>query len=190
MVSITIASFCFPLDAKRGQVEDAVSCRFNGSSVVANCILRSNDGTLSIANEVLRELQFDSYGLAQVRSEDNSREPWMYVTRNGRVVVVGVPNFDNWADEFSDGLVRTVLKGKYGFANRHGKVVIRPAYDWASPFWKGYAEVCNGCREVCAMPGHTVELQSVPGGCDHRVMVGGKWFRIDATGRVVAKLRR
>jgi len=53
------------------------------------------------------------------------------------------------ADEFSDGLVRTVINQKYGFADRHGKIVIAPKYDGAFPFEHGYAIVCIGCRETC-----------------------------------------
>jgi hypothetical protein len=114
----------------------------------------------------------------------------VYVNRKGAVVITGVPTFDNWADDFSDGLVRTVVNDKYGFANTQGKIVIKPAYDWASPFDHGYASACNQCREMCAMPGGAVEVQSVAGGCDHRIMTGGKWLKIDKKGHVVAKLRR
>ena len=109
----------------------------------------------------------------------------MYVNRKGRVVVSGVPNFDNWADSFSEGLVRTVIKNKYGFANRDGKIVIAPAYDWASPFAHGSANACNECHEECANPGGVAPHQP---GCDHRIMTGGKWFKINKKGRIVAKL--
>jgi hypothetical protein len=165
-------------------------CLFDGErGVVPDCIQEAADGKLFIASQYVKDLKFNSAGLAPVRSE----EPpfgWMYVNRKGAVVITGVPTFDNWADDFSDGLVRTVAGGKYGFANSKGRIVITPAYDWASPFDHGYAEVCNQCREMCAMPGGAVEMQSVPGGCDHSVMVGGSWFKIDKKGRIVARLHR
>jgi hypothetical protein len=105
-------------------------------------------------------------------------------------VISGVPTFDNLADEFSGGLVRTVVDGKYGFADRQGRVVIKPAYDWASPFDHGSAQVCNHCREMCVMPGRAVELESMPDGCDHRIMQGGEWFKINKKGQIVARLQR
>ncbi len=161
------------------------SCSYSGSGVVDNCILHDKNGNSFIAPRVLRDLDFDRHGLAQVHSEENLL--WMYVNRRGRVVINGVPNFDNGADYFSDGLVRTIVNGKYGFANRKGKIVIKPNYDWASPFEHGYAAACNHCREVCAMPGGTVELKTLPGGCDHRIMTGGEWFKIDKKGRTTAR---
>ena len=56
------------------------------------------------------------------------------------------------------GLIERFVNNKYGFANRQGKIVIKPAYDWAGSFEHGPAAVCNQCREVCAMPGGVMEL--------------------------------
>jgi WG repeat protein len=192
LTCIVVYSFCFSQDTQPEQHEVATtstsSCTYSGSGTIINCILRDGNGNISISPEVLHDLQFDKHGLAVVREED-SRYLWLYVNRKGRVVISGVPTFDNWADEFSDGVVRTVVDGKYGFANRRGRIVIKPAYDWASRFDHSHAEVCNHCREMCAMPGGAVELQSAPG-CDHRIMVGGEWFQIDKKGRIMARLHR
>jgi len=98
---------------------------------VPNCVRESTTGKLFIARQVLKELQFDSYGLAAVLSP---KKGWMYVRRTGRVVVTGVPTMDNGADPFHDGLVRTVKNEKYGFANRKGQLVIPPVYDGAMNF--------------------------------------------------------
>jgi len=70
----------------------------------------------------------------------------MYVNRKGRVVIKDVPISDNWAEEFSDGLVSILVNRRYGFADRHGKIVIAPKDDGASPFEHGYAVVFLGCR--------------------------------------------
>jgi len=187
-----LANYCLPQDNRREQHEvrtvKANSCMFNGSGVVPNCILQAGNGNISIAPEVLKQLRFDSHGLAPVFSEDDVRHGWMYVNRKGNVVVSGVASFDNWADEFSDGLVRIVVSNKYGFADREGRIIIKPTYDWASPFQHGSTDVCNECREMCMMPGGAVEIQSVAGGCDHRIRVGGDWFKVDKKGRVVTKL--
>jgi hypothetical protein len=179
--TVTAATTC---DTPQG-----ASCSFSRSGVVENCILQDQNGQSYIADEVIKQLHFDRHGLAQVRSEHDPRHGWMYVNRRGRVVVNGVPSIDNFAEDFSGGLVRTVSDEKYGFANRRGQIVITPAYDWASPFKHGYAAVCNGCREMCALPGGPVEIASVEGGCDHTTIVGGEWLRIDKRGRVVEKLR-
>jgi hypothetical protein len=50
----------------------------------------------------------------------------MYVDRKGAVLITGVPSVGNDADDFSEGLVRTVVDEKYGFADRQGNVVIKP----------------------------------------------------------------
>jgi len=105
----------------------------------------------------------------------------------GRVVVRGVPISDNWATEFSDGLVQTVINEKIGFADRHGKIVIGPKYDGADSFRDGYAVVCIGCREACIMPDNpTGDLES---DCEYRTMTGGQWFKINKAGHVVARVR-
>ena len=158
-------------DAERGEVPD--------------CIRHTADGKLFIAPQYVKELNFNSAGLAPVWAQ---AQGWTYVNRKGAVVITGVPTFDNWADDFSDGLVRTVVSGRYGFANRQGRIVIRPAYDWASPFEGGYAQVCNRCQAMCATPGGVVEERSLPHGCEHSFMAGGEWFKIDKKGRVVARL--
>lgn len=104
--------------------------------------------------------------------------------------MTGVPTFDNGADEFSEGLVRTAVNNKIGFADAHGTVIIPPQYDWATPFKNGHAEACHGCREQCAMPGGTVPLESTPHGCEHHVWTGGDWVKIDRKGHIVARLAR
>jgi hypothetical protein len=202
LTSTIVASLCSHGEVLQHEIAEmkAGSCSLPDSGVVNNCILRHQDGTQFVSPEVLKEVKFDAHGLAPVRVEDDcgpapvhvEQNPcylWMYVNRKGRVVINGVPTFDNLADEFSGGLVRTVVNGKYGFANRQGRIVIKPAYDWASRFEHGYAEVCYHCREMCAMPGRAAELESMPGGCDHHIMVGGQWFKMDKKGRVVARLR-
>ncbi|MGB2624201.1 MAG: WG repeat-containing protein [Candidatus Acidiferrum sp.] len=102
----------------------------------------------------------------------------MYVNREGRAVITGVPVMDNGADWFHDGLVRIVRNGKYGFANRRGQVVISPVYDGALNFEKGLATVCKGCKSKCTAPHN----------CEYHVFAGGEWFQIDTRGTVVARL--
>lgn len=138
---------------------------------VARCIERTQDGQLLITQKVLKELNFDSYGLAPVLSPSRG---WMYVNREGKVVVTGVAVMDNWADSFHDGLVRVVKNGKYGFADRRGGIVVPPIYDGAMNFENGTATVCKGCKSEAVG--------------EHHVFGGGEWFQINTKGTVLARL--
>lgn len=142
--------------------------------VIADCIQRATNGELFVRQHVLKHLQFDSYGLAPVRS---AIDGWMYVSRTGKVVISGVPTMDNWADTFHDGLIRVVRNRKYGFSNRKGQLVIPPKFDGAVNFEKGKAKVCNGCISKCAEQG-----------CEHHDFSGGEWFQINTKGIVVARI--
>jgi hypothetical protein len=158
--------------------------------VVPDCIQEAPNGKLIIAPQYVKELHFDSNGLALVWSEVPPKA-WMYVDRKGAVLITGVPSVGNDADDFSEGLVRTVVDEKYGFADRQGNVVIKPAYDWALPFHRGKAEVCNKCRKMCVLSDwKMVDADSVPGGCDHWTMVGGEWFKVNRKGRILSRLVR
>jgi hypothetical protein len=86
-------------------------CVFNFErGEVPNCVFKSANGDIAVARRYLKELVFDSYGLAAVRS---STERWMYVNRKGKVLISGVPVMDNWADTFHDGLVRSTPKVQF-----------------------------------------------------------------------------
>jgi len=165
------------------------SCDFREGDDVdshPNCVLQDGQGELFIAQEYVKKLAFDSHGLAPVFDEDHSRQGWMYVDRKGRVIVRAVPSDDNWAEEFSEGLVRTVINKKYGFADRHGKIVIPAKYDGAFPFEHGHAVVCIGCRETCAMSDPPIANSDAD--CEHHIITGGEWFKINKAGRVVARV--
>jgi WG containing repeat len=125
----------------------------------------------SITSRYVRELPFDRFGLAPVYSH---KYGWMYANRTGIVVVSGVYGFDNWADEFHGGLVRVTRKGKFGFANRKGAIVIAAVYDGAFSFKNGSAIVCRQCR--CERSGK------------HCVLRSGEWFRIDVSGKTLERL--
>lgn len=102
----------------------------------------------------------------------------MYVSRDGKVVVVGVASMDNAADSFHDGLVRVIRKGKYGFANRKGQLVVPAIYDGAMNFEKGQALVCKGCEIKAAGPDS-----------EHHFFAGGEWFRIDTKGVALSRVQ-
>jgi hypothetical protein len=138
---------------------------------VPNCIFVSVSGRLLVEKKYLKELTFDSFGLAAVLSLQHG---WMYLNRKGQVLITGVPPMDNGPDPFHDGLVRVVEYKKYGFANRSGRIVIPAIYDGAMAFENGRAEVCIGCEEKCA------EAE-----CQHHFFAGGRRIWIDTKGSVI-----
>jgi len=123
-----------------------------------------------VSPKYLRELSFDKEGLAALRSDTLD---WMYARRSGEIVITNVAPFDNGPDEFHDGMVRVIKHGKFGFADRSGKLRIPPKYDGAMPFDQGRALVCRHCR--------TQRDDSK----EHSLFVGGKWFTIDVDGQVL-----
>lgn len=83
--------------------------------------------------------------------------------------------FDNGMDYFSQGLMRFVQNGKVGFVNKKGKVKIPAIHDYATPFENGYSDFCDGCTEKCVTEDN----------CEHKIMVGGKWGKMNKRGKVV-----
>ncbi len=81
--------------------------------------------------------------------------------------------FDNGPDDFAEGLARFKEKGKIGYFDERGRKVIPAKFDFAFPFEKGRAEVCNGCKP---------EAHG-----EHTAIVGGDRMIIDRTGKVVEK---
>jgi hypothetical protein len=148
------------------------TCTFDAERPdLPGCIVADTSGKLSITSRYVRELPFDRFGLAPVYSH---KYGWMYANRTGIVVVSGVYGFDDWADEFHGGLVRVTRKGKFGFANRKGAIVIAAVYDGAFSFKNGSAIVCRQCR--CERSG------------EHCVLRSGEWFRIDVSGKTLERL--
>jgi hypothetical protein len=150
----------------------------------SNCIFEDSQGNLFVAEDYVKQLKFNSYGLAAVYDDDPARHQFMYVDRRGRAIVQGVTIYDNWAADFSDGLVTIGVNKKYGYANPQGKIVIATKYDGVWPFKRGYAMVCVGCRETCIVSSDG----SVDPDCEHRALKGGDWFKINKAGRVVARV--
>lgn len=172
---LIISVLCSGQGSKRSSTphDKGESCLFDFQrGGVPDCIRKSASGSYVIAPRDVKDLDLDPHGLAPVRSGSHG---WMYVNKRGIVVVWGVPTFDNWADEFHNGLVRVLRNGKYGYANRNGTLVIRPEYEGALSFGKGTAVVCRQCRT--ATDG------------EHSWFTGGNWFRIDRRGKVIQRLR-
>ena len=106
---------------------------------IARCAEPRANGTVRIRREALRALAFDSEGLAVVFVAGQ----FYYVNRAGETAPT--LRFDNGADDFVEGLARTVRNGKIGFIDQHLVEVIPARWDFAFPFQKGLAVVCTSC---------------------------------------------
>ncbi|MDO4879199.1 MAG: WG repeat-containing protein [Neisseria sp.] len=99
--------------------------------------------------------------------------PFFLHSRQGRLLYQPMM-YDMVPDYFSEGKRRYVAPdGKVGFADRAGKLVIPAKHDWAGQFEYGYAEFCDGCREVRVDEEHTA-------------VRGGTWGVMDAHGNTVS----
>lgn len=72
---------------------------------------------------------------------------WHFFDKAGHEV--SVPKIDSILPDidgtwFSDGMGAVVIKGKCGFVDANGKVVLPPIYDYATSFHGGYAAVWQG----------------------------------------------
>jgi hypothetical protein len=80
-------------------------------------------------------------GLAAAQKADG--ELVMINDRGMEVFSLSKKNLANWGYRFSEGLMAVSEKGKFGFADKTGNMVIPPRYDWAEPFSEGLAVVIN-----------------------------------------------
>ena len=82
--------------------------------------------------------------------------------------------FENGPDYISDGFFRIVENNKIGFADaKTGKIAVKPQFECAWPFEKGFAKVSVNCN-----------IQSHG---EHTTWLSNNWFYIDKTGKKVAK---
>ena len=72
--------------------------------------------------------------------------------------------------KISDGMILIVENSKYGFANKKGKIIIKPKYKCAKSFFNGKAKVSNDCELIKS---------------EHHFWNMKKWFYIDKEGRRV-----
>jgi hypothetical protein len=159
----------FPLHAKE-KIQPCWYMDANGLSKHLHCLEPVGHESFRVTKSNLKHLSFED-GLATVKSE---KDGWLYVNRQGNVVISGVPVFDNGPDWFHDGLVRFERHGKCGFANRQGVAVVPPEYGGCLNFQDGIARACMGC--------HSEVIDKKDG---HSTFVGGEWFCLDASGQRV-----
>jgi hypothetical protein len=96
--------------------------------------------SLQISGEHLVKMSYTTSGLASALIHGH----WYYVRPNGDLLQV--VTFDNGADYFSEGLTRSLVRGKVAYFDSKFHQVTPPKYDWGWPFEAGRALVCIGCK--------------------------------------------
>ncbi|QYJ20948.1 hypothetical protein KYT87_25565 [Achromobacter sp. ES-001] len=132
---------------------------------------RVDGDTLTFAAQALARMDFNADGLSPAYTHGS----WRWVRPDGKSVAV--VTYDNFADDFEDGLTRGPWSGGMAYYDAQLNRVITTPYDWVDRFEGGLAVVCQGCRKVPAAGG------------EHYYMAGGQWGAIDRQGRVVMPLR-
>ena len=117
------------------------------------------------------------------------------------IVYISAPATLSFGDEtggvyrFSGGLARITQNGKYGYADRKGRIIIQPEYDYAWDFTEGLAVVgLKGSRGVIDKSGDEIipiEYGMALPYSEGLALVGrgGKYGFADRTGAVVIPLK-
>lgn len=127
---------------------------------------RNAGGTVIIKPRFSVAGDFSSHGIAAVADDSG----WQYIDRNGTIIIRPFL-FDNGPDPFQEGLARFQKEGKFGFFDERAQVVIPPQFDFAAPFFDGYASFCKGCK---------AKREG-----EHGAIKGGLWGFIDRKGKIV-----
>lgn len=122
-------------------------------------------------------LNISAYHMGQIDFSDSDLAPFWFQGQHYYVKpdrsYLAVLSYDNGADYFSEGLVRSIKDGKIVYSNSILETVIPAKYEWGWPFEKGRALVCSGCA---------LQAKDDMG---HQSIVGGLWGYIDKEGREV-----
>jgi WG containing repeat len=108
---------------------------------------RSSDGRFVLSRLSIADVYFRPEGLGSLIVKDEL----CFVNRQGKTAPAF--HFDNGTDYMVEGLARTVKDGKVGFVNTQLDQVVAPAWDFATSFEQGVAEVCIGCVSRPISPG-------------------------------------
>ena len=178
-LSIPILIFLSTISCKTSKIKfdlsnkDMINCSYKTSTrafmLYANCVLNDSDGFFIINPRHFNKLNFSRDGIASILIEG---EGWAYVHSEGDVVLVKTVN--NGPDPFKGGFARYKEDNKIGFINKRLDVKISAQFDYATPFYKGYAEFCQECKSF-----------SIKSDSDIHEMKNGNWGFINRTGKIV-----
>lgn len=141
-------------------------------SLQGDCVEIDPNGNATLKTDHLKSIAFPDETPRFFILKDQQGLKAFYVSDTNRVIQTHL--YENGPDYFSEGLVRIISNGKFGFADKNLVTVVPPTYDFAFPFGDGRATVCMGCAE------------KTDG--EHSAVLGGKWGQINRRGEVVIPL--
>lgn len=127
--------------------------------------------------------------LIRARMRDKGPPIWVFIDLHDQVVLK-LPEYEEvWS--FSEGLAHVKRKGKWGFIDKRGKLVIEPAFEAATGFSEGFAAVKSDSLwgyidkkgKLTIEPRFTL-ADPFMGGLAY-VNLGKRWGYIDKTGKVI-----
>jgi hypothetical protein len=130
---------------------------------------KSQNEKVVIEAKYVAALDFSDKGIAFVADSSG----WVCIDKKGKSLLQPFI-YDNGPDYFSEGLARFVEKGKVGFFDESGNIIIKAQWDFAYPFEDGKAAVCNGCKMATEN--------------EHQKISGGEWGYINKTGKVITPI--
>lgn len=151
-----------------------------------------NDSTISFRDEnnnfIIKPFKTYKYHVQNNSHKSEVKENFFYihpknkpeyaVNRQGKFLFYPY-YFDNGPDYIKENYLRIKDEnGKVGFADKEGKVVISPKYDYATPFNMGFSSYCNGCY---------FDRKKDE---EHPPIVGGTWGYIDVNGNEIIPIKR
>lgn len=149
---------------------------------------------------------YNSYAFENMVAVYKNQNYW-WIDRTGKTLYESF-FFDNGPDYFHQGLSRIIESEKFGFINQHGVAIVKPQYDFASPFFLindegeidfraaqgmedkgGYAFVAQGCWHSypAGMKFPIAHYRRVPPDV-YPEIVGGKWGVISTKGEIVVEI--
>ncbi|MEN8236561.1 MAG: WG repeat-containing protein [Pseudomonadota bacterium] len=144
---------------------------------------KDTQGNIKIPAKFAVVRPFSKNGLSDVRYEWNE---WYRINTKGNIVHQALWH-DNGADYYVSGLTRIIHLRKMGFANKKGKTVIAPQFDFAGPFSYDapISVVCHGCYAEPMQPKRCKIYWNQD--C-YPTYVGGRWGAIDKSGNIVVPI--
>ncbi len=107
------------------------------------CGYVDEDNSLHVSSDHLQKILFERNGLQCIYLPDGRV---FYLNSEGKSIKT--PMVDNGCDYFRQGLARTNIDGKIAYFDTTLTIVFQTKFEYAAPFYAGYADVCYGPMKV------------------------------------------